>query len=164
MTQETEKHKKLLAFVEEAGMIFENFGISGMSGRLMGWLLVCSPAHQSAGQLAEALQASKGSISAATKYMIHIGFVERFRMPGDRKTYYRLVPNLWVELGKMRDQGTMVWRKFAERGIELLADEPLEVKERLIEMHHIHTFYERERPKLLERWKKEWEAYKKENF
>jgi hypothetical protein len=57
-----------------------------------------------------------------------------------------------------------VWREFAERGIELLEDEPLEVKERLIEMHHIHAFYERERPKLLERWKKEWEAYKKENF
>ena len=51
-----------------------------------------------------------------------------------------------------------------QHGIELLADEPLEVKERLVEMHHIHAFYERERPKLLERWKKEWAAYKKENF
>ena len=164
MTQETEKNKELLAFVEEAAMIFEGFGLSGMSGRLLGWLLVCTPPHQSAGQLAEKLKASKGSISAATKYMIQIGFVERFRLPGDRKTYYRLIPNLWVELGQMRDRGATVWRKFAERGIELLADEPMEVKERLVEMHHIHAFYERERPKILERWKKEWAAYKKENF
>lgn len=48
-----------------------------MVGRALGWLLVCEPPEQSAAELAETLQASKGSISTATRVLLRLGFIER---------------------------------------------------------------------------------------
>ena len=152
--------QKLLSFAEEFGSIYEGFGVPRMSGRIFGWLLVCSPPHQSAAQLAEVLQASKGSISSATRILIQSGMVKKVKFPGDRKTYYVIPSGIWAETTRMRDRYTMVFRKLAERGLELIADQPHEIQERLIEMQHIHAFFERERPKLVEQWLEAWDEYK----
>ncbi|MDQ6608042.1 MAG: MarR family transcriptional regulator, partial [Actinomycetota bacterium] len=55
-----------------------------MVGRALGWLLVCDPPAQSAAELAESLQASKGSISTSTRALLRMGFIERVRLRGER--------------------------------------------------------------------------------
>ena len=47
-------------FVEEVALVFEEIGLIRMAGRILGWLLISNPPYQSADELAEALQASKG--------------------------------------------------------------------------------------------------------
>ena len=155
-----ERTKKLQTFIEELGMIFEGFGLARMSGRVLGWLLVSDPPHQSASQLAEVLQASKGSISSSTRILIRSGLVERLRLPGDRKTYYVVKKDVWSQLTRTRDRATTVFKNVARRGLDIIKDDPKEIRERLEAMHHIHAFSERERPKLMQRWKEEWEQVK----
>ncbi|MCP5095569.1 MAG: MarR family transcriptional regulator, partial [Chloroflexi bacterium] len=45
-------------FVEDVGLFFEQVGLPRMSGKIMGWLLIADPPHQSMSELVEALQAS----------------------------------------------------------------------------------------------------------
>ena len=69
--QVEEKH-----FVEEVGLFFEQSGMPRMAGRILGWLLISDPSHQTTSELAEVLLASKGSISTMTRLLIRIGLIE----------------------------------------------------------------------------------------
>ena len=51
------------------GRYLGQYGLPPMAGRMWGWLLVCDPVEQTAGQLAEALHASRGSISGTGRML-----------------------------------------------------------------------------------------------
>ena len=139
-------------FVEEVGIVFEQTGLPRMSGRIFGWLLISDPPYQSPAELAEALIASKGSISTTTRLLIQIGLIERFTLPGVRHDYFRIRPDAWhhtVRRG-LEDEIKM-FRQLAEHGLELLADKTPLTRKWLEEMHDIYAFLEQEFPALLER-------------
>lgn len=150
-TQAEEKH-----FVEEVGIVFEQTGLPRMAGRILGWLLISDPPHQSTDELVEALMASKGSISTMTRLLIQIGLIERLSLPGVRHDYFRLQPDAWQHMIRrgLVDEIRMV-RQLAERGLELLADKTPLTRQWLEEMRDVYTFLEREFPTLLERWEQE---------
>ena len=164
MNEDTKRVEKLKPFIEELGLIFDGYGLPRMAGRVLGWLLVSNPPHQSAGQLAEVLQASKGSISSATKMLTQIALVERISLPGDRKTYYVIKPDVWVQLSDTGAKARKSFISVAEQGIALLEGEPRENQVRLEEMRHVHVFFEQERVEQVERWKKAWELWKEDNL
>lgn len=139
-------------FIEEIALFFEQFGITRMAGRMLGWLLICNPPHQSMNEIANALHASKGSISATSRLLIQNGLVERFTLPGKRRDYYRVRPRAWVEVMKRILDEIALMRELAEVGLELLADEAPESRARLGHMRDTFEFFEREFPALLQRW------------
>lgn len=78
-----------LQYIEEAGLGFEKYGLTRMSGRVMGFLMICDKDAVSFDEIRETVQASKGSISGTLKHLIDIRLAEPVSLPGDRKTYYR---------------------------------------------------------------------------
>ena len=142
-------------FVEEVGLMFEMVGLPRMSGRLFGALLISNPPYQSNGELAEMLQASKGSISTMTRLLMQIGLIERVSISGDRRDYFQIKPHAWAHMTKQRMTQITAFRDLAERGLKLLSDEPPKLTSRLQEMYDIHAFLERELPLLDERWAQE---------
>ncbi len=142
-------------FIEEVGLLFELTGLPRMAGRILGWLLICNPPHQSTGELVQMLQASKGSISTMTRLLIQAGMVERMGMPGERRDYFRITLGTWSVLIKQRQAQIAAIRLLAERGLELLEGEDSHQLERLREMRDFHAFFERELPVLSERWEQE---------
>jgi DNA-binding transcriptional regulator GbsR (MarR family) len=143
-------------FVEEVGIVFEQTGLPRMAGRILGWLLISDPPHQSTDELVEALMASKGSISTMTRLLIQTGLIERLSLPGVRHDYFRLRPDAWQHMiGRgLVDEIRMV-RQLAEHGLKLLADKTPLTRQWLEEMRDVYTFLEREFPTLLERWEQE---------
>lgn len=143
-------------FVEEVGMVFEQTGLPRMAGRILGWLIISDPPHQSTDQLTQALMASRGSISTVTRLLIQIGLIERLSLPGVRHDYFRLRSDASQRMIRrgLEDEIKMV-RQFAERGLELLADKTPVTRKWLEEMHEVYAFLEREFPALLERWEEE---------
>jgi DNA-binding transcriptional regulator GbsR (MarR family) len=123
-----------------------------MSGRVLGWLLVCDPPQQSFGEITEVLQASKGSISSATRMLTTMGLIERTAQPGDRRDFFRIRPGAWADVLRLKLEGIVVFRELAERGLKLLEDESPETRQRLLEMHALYAFFEREMPQMFERW------------
>jgi DNA-binding transcriptional regulator GbsR (MarR family) len=144
-----------LHYVEEVALGMERQGLFRMAGRVLGWLLICDPPEQTSGQIAEVLQASKGSMSAALKFLVPSGLVERISRPGDRRNYYRCRPGAWPDLARDQSRQYDEFRKLALRGLELLADAPAARRERLQGMHDLYAWLEREMPALWERWRRE---------
>lgn len=139
-------------FIEEVGLLFETVGFPRMAGRVLGWLLISDPPHQSPAELAETLQASKGSISTMTRLLEQIGLIERISLPGERRDYFRIKPNAWTELTSRRLAQITAFREVATRGLDLLAPDQPQLRQRLQEMHDIHAFFEAELPRLIEQW------------
>ncbi|MGH8903950.1 MAG: GbsR/MarR family transcriptional regulator [Egibacteraceae bacterium] len=130
------------SFADDIGLLYEDLGHPRIWGRVLGWLLVCEPAYQSAEGLGTALRASRGSVSTTTRSLIRAGLVERQTIPGDRRTYYRIRPGAWKTVFEHQKQTTIRLRQLAERGLELLNDEPRERRHRLDELHDLTSFYE----------------------
>ena len=144
-------------FVEEMGIFFEKMGFPRMAGRIWGWLLVCDPPEQTAAQIAEALQASRGSISTMTR-LLEIWGVERVGIAGQRGRCYRIKADGFVKLLHTEAGIFSEIRRLAERGLESLADEPAEVRARLLEGCDLFAFVEKEYPLLIEKWEKQRKA------
>ena len=143
-------------FAEEVGIVFEQTGMPRMAGRILGWLLISDPPHQSTEQITKALIASKGSISTMTRLLIQIGLIERLSLPGVRCDYFRLRSDAWQHMiGRGLTEEIKMVRQLADRGLELLGDKTPVTKNWLEEMRDVYTFLEHEFPTLLERWEKE---------
>lgn len=142
-------------FVEEMGLMFEGVGLPRMAGRIFGWLLISNPPQQSHAELAEVLQASKGSISSMTRLLIQVGLIERVSLPGDRRDHFQIKPNSWSNMAEQRLAQIKAFRRLAERGLALMQNAPPHLQQRLHEMRDMHAFWERELPLLHQRWQQE---------
>lgn len=142
-------------FVEDFGLALEQAGLPRMMGRLWGYLLISDPPHQSAEDLAKALQASRGSISTTTRSLMQMGLIDKVSFPGERRDYFRIRSGVWADLLERRTRIVSDWRQMAERGLEVMDSEEPETLLRLQEMRDIMAFYEQELPALTERWRKE---------
>jgi len=152
---DNEREFEKRSFVEELGLFFEQSGMPRMAGRILGWLLLSDPPHQSLNELAEALIASKGSISTTTRLLVQIGLIERISLPGVRHGYFRIRPSASQHLLKQGAEQVTVLRKLAERGLELLEAKASLTRQGLEEMRDMYAFFEGEYPALLERWEQE---------
>ena len=104
-------------FAEEVGIVFEQTGMPRMAGRILGWLLISDPPHQSMEQLTKALIASKGSISSMTRLLIQLGLIERLSLPGVRHDYFRLRSDAWQHMiGRGLTGEIRMVRQLAEQG------------------------------------------------
>lgn len=149
---------KLWEFIDSAGAWWsQSYGIPRMTGRVLGWLLVCDPPEQTAAELAEALDASAGSISTATGVLVRAHLVDRLRIRGERADRFRLRPDAWDN--QVRDQGVHQARAVFAIGLEALAGEPPARRARLEELDAFYAFYESRMEALWE----EWQQYKRTN-
>ncbi|WP_420629468.1 GbsR/MarR family transcriptional regulator [Candidatus Leptofilum sp.] len=145
----------LLRYIEEFGIFFEQYSLSRTGGRILGWLLVCDPSHQTMDELAETLQVSKSSVSTTSRMLIQSGLVSKVSFPGKRKDYYRISDDAWVRAWSARNNLNIAMRRLAEQGLALLPEDDPERRARLQTMHDLYKFLEAELPKLIERWLEE---------
>jgi hypothetical protein len=132
-----------------------SYGIPRMTGRVLAWLLVCEPPEQTAAQLAEALDASRGSISGATGMLVRAHLVDRLHVRGERADRFRLRPGAWDE--QVREQGATEARALFAQGLEALAGEPASRRVRLEELDALYEWYQSRMPALFD----EWQQYKR---
>jgi DNA-binding MarR family transcriptional regulator len=86
----------VLAWVERiAKYCSDQDGLPLIAGRVLGWLVVCDPPEQSAGQIAAAIGASRASLTTNLRLLGSVGFVRQVTKPGDRTVYYRVDDEAW---------------------------------------------------------------------
>jgi DNA-binding transcriptional regulator GbsR (MarR family) len=144
-----------LHYVEEYGVCLETSGLPRMAGRILGWLLICTPPYQTSDQVAEALNASKGTVSTMTRMLIQLGLIEKIGLPGERRDYFRIRTDLWEQLMTQQLSEIAQMRAMAERGLALMQEASLDERQRLSEMYDLYSFFEQELPGLLERYRRE---------
>ena len=149
---DSEFSKSKQAYIEELAMVLEGFGMTRIAARVLSALLVADPPEQTAEQLAETLQASRGAISGGTTMLTTMGLIERRRRPGDRKDYFRNKPNAWFEATRQQVAMISHLRGLAEKGLAVMESGDPDVTQGLRDMRDMLRFYERELPAMLARW------------
>lgn len=143
-------------YVEKWGISFEHLGATRMSGKILGWLLISDPPHQTAAQIADAIGASLASVSTATRTLTQAALIERIGIPGQRSAHFRISPGMWAKLMRYRIGRIAQMRELAEEGLSLLPEGETDLGLRLRELRSYCTFVEREFPGLLARWEEDW--------
>ena len=141
--------------MEEVGLFYEESGMPRMAGRLMGYLLIAVPETQSVNDIAAYLKASKASISTMSRALINLGLVERKAFPGERRDFFRLRTDAWLEFFEKEMQRLVRFRKLIDQGRQLMKDETPADQKRMENIHEMYVWFEKEFPKLIDLWKKE---------
>jgi DNA-binding transcriptional regulator GbsR (MarR family) len=130
-----------------------------MAGRVLGALLLADPPGLSSSELANALGASSGSISTATRELIRPGIAERVRVPGKRQDYFRatLGTNMTAFL-RGRLEITRRYSQIMKRGEALAASKDTTVQGQLAEIREFFEFVAEEQLAILERWEQKQQA------
>ncbi len=139
-------------FIEDSGDMMDEHGLPRMAGRVIGALMICTPPYLAHEELAEQLQASKGSISMTTQLLVRLNIVERISLPGHRPHFYRLREYLWNELLSTRAEHILRHLKLVADGLALLEAEPVESKMRLMELQVFSDFILESLPEMANRW------------
>ncbi len=138
-------------FIEEMGQFLGGYGMTPMAGRMWGWLLLCDPPEQSASEIAEALQASRGAVSGAARILTTAGFIRRTTRRGDRREYFSSPPEA---LDSMLSSASVIYRQLriiAEHGLDAAGDSP-SAQARMQEFHDVMAFIEVEVPRVIDRF------------
>ena len=139
-------------FVEEMGAFLAGLGMTPMAGRMWGWLLICDPPEQTAAQVADALQASRGAISGTARILANAGLIRRSTRRGDRREYFSAPPDALDQMLASASATYRQMRLIAERGLAATVDRSPASRARLQEFHDVLAFVEREVPLVISRF------------
>ena len=143
------------AFVEEMGQALASYGMTPMAGRMWGYLLICDPAEQTAGDIAEALQASRGAISGTARMLATAGMIRRTKRGGDRREFFSAPPEAFDQFLAnagahlpLLPRGRRAWSRGHRRPAARR-------RARLQEFHDVFAFIEQEVPAVVDRFLRE---------
>jgi DNA-binding transcriptional regulator GbsR (MarR family) len=140
-------------YIERFAAVLVVAGFPPMPARVFVALLVTDSGHLTAAELARLLQISPAAVSGAVRYLIQLGLVHKERVPGSRRDYYRMPPNMWDDMFRMRDQVMARWTAMVREGIDLVGpDTPAGA--RLADQAAFLEFASREFAEVLVRWDK----------
>jgi DNA-binding transcriptional regulator GbsR (MarR family) len=108
-------------WVERVASAFaQHFGLPPITGRILGWLLICDPPEQSAGEIAEAIGASRASLTTSMRLLTAGNLVRRRHRPGERTTYFRIDDDAWEKVIRQRIAGMASLREITEDALTLV--------------------------------------------
>lgn len=135
-------------YVERVGRFWKSLSMGRTAGRILGWLMICDPPHQSAVELRSNLGVSAGSISTQVRLLEQLGLVERVTFSGSRASFYQLPDHVWSRSMDTELVRIVQMRALAEAGSAVI---PNIRPERVTELEEVARFFAEEWPGLLER-------------
>jgi predicted transcriptional regulator len=133
------ERKELIGWVERVATFFaEHYGLPPITGRIVGWLMVCDPPEQSPAEIAEAIGASRASLTTNMRLLIASGLVHRLTRSGGRTTYYRIDDDMWEKVIRRRIASMMSFGEIAKDAIGLLGANNI----RAARVRAAHDFFE----------------------
>ncbi len=135
-------------FVERVGRFWESVSLGRSAGRILGWLMICDPVHQSAADLVGRLGMSTGSVSTQLRSLQQLGLVERVTFPGNRASYYQLPEGVWSKTMAAEFERLVQMRALAESAAEVI---PSVRPDRVSDLAVVAQFFTEEWPLLIDR-------------
>jgi DNA-binding transcriptional regulator GbsR (MarR family) len=141
----------VLAYLERFASVLVAAGFPAISARVLAALHVSDSGRLTAAELGDMLKISPAAVSGAVRYLTGLGLVHKERVPGSRRDYYRMPPNVWEEVVRMQSQVLVRWAKILAEGVEVVGpDTP--AGERMAEYAGFFEFVNQRFPEVFERW------------
>ena len=145
-----------LAFADQVGRFgARHWSLPPMTGRVLGWLMICDPPEQTAAEVADALKASRSAISTAVTTLENVCLVDRSRAAGERVDRIRMHPLAFTRSLQAPDEYVEL-AALAEKAMATFGNDPPSRWARLAETGAFAAFLSDRMPKL----KAEWEAHR----
>jgi predicted transcriptional regulator len=125
--------------IERMGLAAETDGFSRIAGRLFGALLL-SEQPRSLDDLAEELAVSKASVSTEARRLLERGVAERVGKIGDRRDYYTLAPDFFVQIIRSRLGRWAGFHRLTHEMHSAVSDQPRVVRDRLAYVENVDAF------------------------
>ncbi|MER6943753.1 helix-turn-helix domain-containing protein [Nonomuraea sp. NPDC000554] len=139
----TDDQERILDWVERAAMFcVDEYAVPPIAGRVLAWLMICDPPEQSAGQIAEAIGASRASLATNMRLLADAGFVRRRARPGQKTGYYRVDDDAWEKVVRRRVASLVAFRDITGEGIELAGPDPTRTR-RLRAAHNVFDWMDK---------------------
>ncbi|MFD1322013.1 GbsR/MarR family transcriptional regulator [Micromonospora sonneratiae] len=139
---------------ERLALALTQGGLQRMTARVLAALLFTDQDTLTAGELADVLGISSGSVSTSVKALTGVGLIEKVPAPGSRREHFRLREHAWATLMSGQNQLVKVMMDAAEEGIAATGPET-PGGHRLAEMRDFYAYLWQELPELIDRWKAE---------
>ncbi|MFG6194006.1 GbsR/MarR family transcriptional regulator [Nonomuraea sp. JJY05] len=119
-TQDGPGREQVLEWVERvAAFVSAEWGLAPITGRVLGWLMVCDPPAQTAGDIAGAIGASRASLTTNLHLLTSIKLIRRFRRPGERNVYYEIEDDAWSKVIRQKLAAFTAFDELAAEGLRL---------------------------------------------
>jgi hypothetical protein len=138
--------------VEEMGLVWTELGSPRMQGRVLGYLMLSNAPYVSSAELAEALHASTGSISTATKILVDEGFIKRVGIAGQRSFFFKAEDDVWGAFLATEARYLRRRQLFAERALQALGTGDDRPRTRFLNMRDYHKWLAEHRHETHEGW------------
>ena len=146
----TEKQRIL---IEKLGVFYEHEGFHPAGARVMALLLIADRNELTFDEIKDALNISKSATSTAINLLLTTKRVEYFTNPGERKRYFRATIVNWKNHMKEKLEGIITMHSLMKEIIEQRPSSTPEFNASLREIHSFMSFFHKEIPLIIERWK-----------
>lgn len=134
---------EVLEWVERiARYCSEQDGVPLIAGRILGWLTIAVPAEQSPAQIAEAIGASRASLTTNLRLLVSVGFLSQRTRPGERTVYYRVDDDAWGRVVRRQIASLTSLGRILDDGLDLVAGSA-EQTARIRVAHEVFTWLDK---------------------
>ncbi|APU15361.1 MULTISPECIES: GbsR/MarR family transcriptional regulator [Actinoalloteichus] len=141
----------LMDAAERLALTLTEGGMQRMTARVMSALLFAEQETVTAGELAERLKISPGTVSTAVKNLATVGLIERVPAPGSRREHFRFRGDAWTTLMSSKNTTLKVMQDAAQEGIDTAGEDSVAGR-RLVEMRDFYGYLMAELPPVIDRW------------
>jgi uncharacterized protein YxjI/DNA-binding transcriptional regulator GbsR (MarR family) len=110
---------EMFDYIERFAALLMAAGFPPMPARVFVALTVAD-ARMSASELADQLRVSPAAVSGGVRYLMQLGMVDRERVPGSRRDYYRMTGTVWQDMMRIRNRVMHRWVELLREGIGML--------------------------------------------
>lgn len=112
----------VLEWVEQmAKYLWDQDRMPMIAGRILGWLMICDPPEQSAGEISRAIGASRASLTSNLRMLGSVGFLSEHTRPGHRSVYYRAAEDAFGRMIARQLESMRRMREILQAGAVLAA-------------------------------------------
>jgi DNA-binding transcriptional regulator GbsR (MarR family) len=138
---------------EQLALTLVGAGMQRMGARAIAAFLFSEKESLTAGDLADELGVSAGSVSGAIKMVAQMGLIERIYVAGSRREHFRMRDNAWTTLYSRQHSVVDDVLNAVEKGVEAVG--PGLAHNRLAYMRDFYAFLLNEAPTLVERFEQQ---------
>lgn len=130
--------------IEEAGKIFEKFGLTPMQGRIVAFFTMCNPPEKTFDELVRYFNASKSSVSNSLNSLLQKRIIDYKTFASDRKRYFYLTDLFLIVYFERMVLDTSRLREYSYRTVSMRSPEYPVASEKLLKwIEDANTFQEK---------------------
>ncbi|HNP17119.1 MAG TPA: hypothetical protein PKL31_01690 [Fulvivirga sp.] len=141
-----------LKFIEETGSLIEKKGYSPIVSRILSFLLIADTEEKNFYEIQESLNASKSAVSNGISFLLDKNFIKAKTNPGDRKRYFRLNIEIWIEVLRSITEEYKGYRMAIDKALDLRSDKFTESNLQLTKIRDLYQLFEAKLPVILSEW------------